>query len=418
MDFTLAFPQVDLDINVFMELPIGCVGPNGDRKGYVLKLNKSLYGLKQASHNWFNYLGEALSNRGFIQSQVDKCVWFKDGIVLLQYVDDLLIVGINDEIISNFKTQLAEGKENFVFTDGGPLESYLGVNVKKCNNGTIELTQSFLIEKIINTIIGKEEILHETNVPAVKELLHKDLDGPERKHEFNYRQAVGMLTYLQGTTRPDIAMAVHQCARFSSNPKRSHEKAIIKIIRYLKSSKDKGLILRTEKKKGIECYVDASFASGWRPDNANDASNVLSRTGYIIYYAGCPVHWCSKMQTEIALSTAEAEYIALSQAMRETIPLMRFMTELDVIFPIHLPKPKLFSKIFEDNEACISMATSIKFTPRTKHLALKYHHFRSWVSKGLLEVVHVPTTQQLADTFTKPLDHQLFTKFRYEISGW
>ena len=418
VDFTLAFPQVDLDIDVFMELPIGCVGPNGDRKGYVLKLNKSLYGLKQASHNWFNYLGEALSNRGFIQSQVDKCVWFKEGIVLLQYVDDLLIVGINDEIVANFKKILAEGKENFIFTDGGPLESYLGVEVSKNNNGSFELKQSFLIEKIIKTIIGEDDILHETNVPAAKELLHKDPDGLERKHEFNYRQAVGMLTYLQGTTRPDIAMAVHQCARFSSNPKRSHEKAIIKILRYLKGTKDKGIFLCPETKKGIECYVDASFASGWRPDHANDASNVLSRTGYIIYYAGCPIHWCSKMQSEIALSTAESEYIALSQAMRETIPFMRFMTELDIIFPIYLPKPKLYCKIFEDNEACISMATSIKFTPRTKHLALKYHHFRSWVSKGLLEVVHVPTTQQLADTLTKPLDHQLFKKFRYEISGW
>ena len=418
VDFTLAFPQVDLDIDVFMELPIGCVGPNGDRKGYVLKLNKSLYGLKQASHNWFNYLGEALSNRGFIQSQVDKCVWFKEGIVLLQYVDDLLIVGINDETVANFKKILAEGKENFVFTDGGPLEAYLGVEVSKPNNGSFELKQSFLIEKIIKTIIGDEEILHETNIPAAKELLHKDPDGPERKHDFNYRQAVGMLTYLQGTTRPDISMAVHQCARFSSNPKRSHERAIIKIIRYLKGTKDKGIFISPDKTKGIECFVDASFASGWRPDHPHDASNVLSRTGYLIYYAGCPIHWSSKMQSEIALSTAESEYIALSQAMRETIPFMRFMTELDIIFPIYLPKPKLFCKIFEDNEACISMATSLKFTPRTKHLALKYHHFRSWVHKGFLEVVHVPTTEQLADTLTKPLEYQLFKKFRYQISGW
>ena len=134
VDFTLAFPQVDLDIDVFMELPMGCVGPNGDRKGYVLKLNKSLYGLKQASHNWFNYLSEALQNRGFISSQVDKCVWFKEGIVLLQYVDDLLIVDTDDEIFANFKKELSKGKENFVFTDGGPLESYLGVEVVKHSN--------------------------------------------------------------------------------------------------------------------------------------------------------------------------------------------------------------------------------------------------------------------------------------------
>ena len=206
IDFTLAFPQVDLDINVFMELPMGCVGPSGDRKGHVLKLHKSLYGLKQASHNWFNYLGDALKDHGFIQSQVDQCIWYKENIVLLQYVDDLLIIGIDDEIIATLKKELAEGKEKFIFTDGGPLESYLGLNVKKRVNGTFELSQSFLIEKIINTNVGEEEILHESNaVPAVKELLFKDSNGPQRKHTFNYRQAIGLLTYLQRTTCPDIA---------------------------------------------------------------------------------------------------------------------------------------------------------------------------------------------------------------------
>ena len=143
-----------------MELQLGCRVPNGDRKGHVLKLNKSLYGLKQVSHNWFNYLGDALKGHGFIQSQVDQCVWYKDNIVLLQYVDDLLIIGIDDEIIATYKKELTEGKENFIVTDGGPLASYLGVNVKKRANGTFELSQSFLIEKIINTIVSEEEILH------------------------------------------------------------------------------------------------------------------------------------------------------------------------------------------------------------------------------------------------------------------
>jgi hypothetical protein len=124
------------------------------------------------------------------------------------------------------------------------------------------------------------------------------------------------------------------------------------------------------------------------------------------------------MQTEIALSTAESEYIALSQALQETIPFMRFMTELDVIFPINLPKPKLFCKLFVDNEACISMATSAKFTPRTKHIALKYHHFKSWVDRKLINIIHVGTHEQNADMLTKPLELKLFQKFRYDISGW
>ena len=87
-------------------------------------------------------------------------------------------------------------------------------------------------------------------------------------------------------------------------------------------------------------------------------------------------------QTEIALSTAEAEYIAMSSALREVIPLMTIMKELHKVFPVHINKPNFFYKIHEDNQSTIKMATSEMFTPRTKHIALKYHHFRSHVKKG------------------------------------
>ena len=192
-------------------------------------------------------------------------------------------------------------------------------------------------------------------------------------------------------------MPVYQCAHFSATLKPSHEKAVMKNVPYLKETKDKGIILQPNTAHGIECFVDASFFSGWRPDDAHNATNILSQTGYILYYTSCLVHWCSKMETEIALSTVESKYIALSQAMQETIPFMRFMTELDVIFPINLPKSKLFCKVFEDNEARIPMATGVKFTPRTKHIALKYHHFKSWVDQKLINVIHVGTHDQLAD---------------------
>ena len=154
-------------------------------------------------------------------------------------------------------------------------------------------------------------------------------------------QAIGMLTYLQSTSCYDIAMPVHQYARFFNNPKRSHEKAIIKIVQNLKGIKDKGIILNAYKTHGIECYVDASFAPEWKAEDANNASNLLSRTGFIICYALVPVHWCSKTQSDNILSTAESEYLALSQAMREPIPFMRLMAELDAVFPLNLPKMKV-----------------------------------------------------------------------------
>jgi len=132
---------------------------------------------------------------------------------------------------------LAAGKENFIFTDVGDLEAYLGVEVTKHANKTIELCQPFLIDKIIKTIAGDANNLHSSNIPAAKELLHKD-EGDQREHEFNYCQGIRMLTYLQGTSRLDIAMPVHQLARFSANPKGSHKKAVMKVC--LLSQRDQG----------------------------------------------------------------------------------------------------------------------------------------------------------------------------------
>eukprot|EP00956_Cyclotella_meneghiniana_P030506 scaffold76990_cov25-Cyclotella_meneghiniana.AAC.1 len=151
-------------------------------------------------------------------------------------------------------------------------------------------------------------------------------------------------------------MATHQTARFCIDPKLSHEQAIMRIGRYLLGTADRGIIYEPDPKKGLECYVDADFAGGWSQTDSEDAENLMSRTGYVIMYAGCPVYWVSKLQTEIALSTAEAEYIALSTALREVIPLMTLMQEINEVFPLYIDKPNFFCKIFEDNQSCIKMA--------------------------------------------------------------
>jgi hypothetical protein len=370
IDFVLAFPQADLDTDVFMEIPAGF--SRELKSTHVLKLNKSLYGLKQASSNWYKHLTSALLNRQLTQSNNDKCVFFKEGLIVLVYVDDCIIVGKSDSHISNFIESLRSGKEKFDFTEEGNLEQYLGVDIKKLNKNSFEMRQPFLIEKILNVFENDDS--NPRKVPALKDPLHKDEEGPPRKYSWNYRSVIGMLNYLQGSTRPDISMAVHQCARFTSNPKLSHERAILYLSRYLKGTSKRGIIFDPDTSRGIECFVDASFAPGWKPEVSNDPANVLSRTGFVIMYAGCPVYWCSKMQTEIALSTAESEYIALSQAMRELIPF------------IHLPRPEVYCKVFEDNESCIKMTKSEKYTPRTKHIALKYHHFRSFVDKNIIRI--------------------------------
>jgi len=227
-----------------------------------------------------------------------------------------------------------------------------------------------------------------------------------------------MLAYLANNTRPELSMAVHQCARFCNEPMLSHERAIKHIGKYLLKDPDRGLVFEPDDSKGIECYVDADFAGGWSQADSDNAENVMSRTGYVITYAGCPILWGSKLQTEIALSTAEAEYIALSQAMRQVIPLMHLLVEVSCIFDIKLPKPQVHCKVFEDNRSAITIAEASKFTPRTKHIALKYHHFRRYVKEKIIQIYPISTHEQTADIFTKPLDDKTFLYLRKKLNGW
>jgi len=298
IDFVLAFPQADLDRDVFMELPYG-FQLGEDRRRYVLKLKKNLYGLCDASYNWFQKITEGLEAEGFRRSDIDQCVFLRKDCIILLYVDDMIALARNKEVLETLVVNLQ--KRNYILTDEGSLDKYLGVDVKYKDKGQIELVQPFLIQRIIDLLGLEKDSTHSPRpTPATKPLLHKDLLGEKRKNTWNYRQAVGMLTYLQATSRPDISMAVHQCARYSICPMLTHERAIKRIGRYLLGTKDKGILFKPDIDKGMECFVDADFAGGWSKDSPEEPDNVLSRTGFVIFYAGCPLAWASRMQTEIS----------------------------------------------------------------------------------------------------------------------
>ena len=161
-------------------------------------------------------------------------------------------------------------------------------------------------------------------------------------------------------------MVVHQIARFSNKPMLSHEESVIRLGWYLLDTCNRGLIYKPDRSKGLKCYVDADFAGGWSQADSANPDNVLWHTGYVIMYANCPIHWVSCLQTEIALSTAKAEYIALSQSLCDVIPLITLLKEVNTVFPVHVKMPTFVCKVHKDNQSCITMATSQKFTPRTK----------------------------------------------------
>ena len=417
-DFVLAFPQATVDVPVYMKLPCGFTPESGNRRGMVLKVIKNLYGLKNASLNWFEMLQKGLRDRGFKPSAIDPCVFIRDNCVILVYVDDCIIISKDEKVIDCFVKSMMDGPEGFVLTDDGDLARFLGVEIEYKSDGTIYMTQSHLIQRILKACGIRGLEVNKRDTPAVKPLLHKDLSGLPRKHSWNYRSAVGMLGYLSGTTRPELGMSIHQCTRFNESPKLSHERAIIRICHYLLSDPEKGIIYKPNRLLGLQCYVDADFAGGWLQCDADNPQNLMSRTGYVIMYAGCPILWSSKLQSEIALSTTEAEYIALSQAVREVLPLMKLIRELKHLFSVNNKDPEFFCEVFEDNRSTIAVAESKKYTPRTKHIALKYHHFRRYVHDGTIKINAIDTKEQIADIFTKPLDFPSFAHLRKKLMGW
>ena len=133
---------------------------------------------------------------------------------------------------------------------------------------------------------------------------------------------IGKLSHVERCTRLDLAYIVHQCSRFSSAPKLIHTQAVKWIGRYLMGTKDKGYIINPDLSKGLELYVDSDWAGNWNHKESKDRDTVRSRYGFIMMFAGVPIFWASRLQTLIALSSTEAEYIGLSEALREVIPII------------------------------------------------------------------------------------------------
>jgi hypothetical protein len=202
-----------------------------------------------------------------------------------------------------------------------------------------------LIQQIIDAADMRD--FNPAKTPASTVPLGANANGDKFDETWEYASIVGMLMFLANNTRPDIAYAAHQCARFTHAPKQTHALAVKKIVRYLQGTKNKGLFMKPIKEFSIDCYVDADFAGLYGSEDDQDPISAKSRTGYVLFLANCPLLWVSKLQTEIATSTMEAEYIALSQSMKDLIPLRR-MTKVvcDVILGKSNYPSKLYSSVF------------------------------------------------------------------------
>jgi len=395
MDVKTAFLHGKIEETIYVEQPTGY-----EQQGKVCLLRKGLYGLKQAPRMWYQTLHDFLVRNGFHRTQADHSVFVTDagidGLIVTAYVDDLKIIGRDKQAIQRLKNALSE---RFDMTDLGPISYYLGMSVTRDRAArTITLSQAGYLQKVLHTFGFEEAKPAATPMEPGLCLEKETLQTAETEAVQRYQSAIGSLMYAMTTTRPDIAFAVSTVSQFAQNPNDSHWKAVKRIFRYLRGTLDQG-VTYGKSDDGPIGYSDADWAG--------DRTTRKSTSGYIFMMYGGPVSWSSKRQSTVALSTCEAEYIAMTQAAKEASWLRILLTELGV------SKTEAV-KIFVDNQGAIALAKNPEFHTRTKHIDIQYHYVRQEVENGRIQLGFIDTDSMLADCLTKPLSRIKLQRF---ISG-
>jgi hypothetical protein len=415
-DVTAAFLHGELGENekVYVEMPLGFRKP-----GKVLKLKKTLYGLRQSPRAFWKYLTNAMEAVGMKVSKLDPCLFVGDKVMAVAFVDDILFWSTDEAYINELGSKLR--KEGLLLEQEDDAAGFLGVKMTKTEDGYIEMRQTGLIDRIVEALGLDSKMATPKYTPAEATPLTRDEDGEPPQGAFSYASVVGMLLYLSGHSRPDIAYAVNCCARYMFNPRLSHEKALKRIGRYLKATRDKGLVFKPSGMLTVAAFPDADFAGLYGHEKVTDPACAKSRTGFLILVSDCPMVWVSKLQTETALSTMEAEIIALAHCCRELFPVMDIVSEVGKV--VGLETEDLVSmhvSIHEDNAGALVLAETIppQFTPRSKYYAIKTVWFREEIQKRGIKLLKIETVEQLGDIFTKGLARATFEYLRKKMMGW
>jgi len=311
LDYVLAFPQAPIERTLYMNIPKGMKMVDGNPDDFVLKVNRNIYGQKQAGRVWKKFLVSKLTSKevGFVQSKYDECVFYKNKMVYILYTDDSIIAGPDrKEIDSTIRLIKQTGLD---LTIEGNLSDFLGIHIDRDENGQYTMSQPVLIDKILTDLRLHDDSVKAKPIPmAASRILFRHSSSENFDNSFNYRSVIGKLNYLEKATRPDIAYAAHQCARYSAVPKKEHAAAVRWIGRYLKGTKSKGMVFTPDVTAGLEVHVDADFVGNWDKDDTENADTAKSRHGYVITFAGCPICWKIQLQPNISLSSCESEYVA------------------------------------------------------------------------------------------------------------
>ena len=334
----------------------------------------------------------------FAQTASDPCIYYQktgqDMMFIGIYVDDIILAARNEKQLKQVKEKLST---KFDIKDLGELKYFLGMKVEQSKeNGSIWIGQPAYTENLLKRL-GMQDSKPSHTPVEVSSKLQPANNQAEPVNQTKYQSAIGGLMYLVVSTRPDIAFAVNNLARFSSNPQKEHWTALKRILRYLKGTTNIGILYKQDGSDKCIGYSDADWAG--------DTSDRKSTSGYIFMLSGGPISWSSKKQKCVALSTAEAEYVALSGAAQECLWLRQLEAELGC-------PPEGPTLIFEDNQSAIAMAKNPQFHGRAKHIDIRYHFIREQVASGTIKIEYCATKDMAADIMTKGLTREQHCKLR------
>ena len=394
MDVKTAFLNGNLKEELYMMQPEGFVDPKGANK--VCKLQRSIYGLVQASRSWNIRFNEVIKAFGFIQVYGEACLYKKVSgssvAFLILYVDDILLMGNNIEMLESIKAYL---NKSFSMKDLGEAAYILGIKIyRDRSRRLIGLSQSTYLDKILKKF--NMENSKKGFLPVLQGMRLSKTQSPttaadrEKMSSVPYASAVGSLMYAMLCTRPDINLAISLVGRYQSDPGMEHWTAVKNILKYLKRTKEMFLVYGGDEELVVKGYVDASFDTD--PDDSK------SQTGYVYVLNGGAVSWCSSKQEVVAASTCEAEYIAASEAAHEGIWMKELITDLGVV-----PSASGPMTLFCDNTGAIAIAKEPRFHRKTKHIKRRYNSIQDHVQSGVIDICKVHTDLNIADPLTKPL---------------
>ncbi|KAM1133510.1 hypothetical protein ACFX19_043460 [Malus domestica] len=406
MDVKTAFLNGELEEDIYMQQAPGFV--ERGKETMVCKLNKSIYGLKQASRQWNRKFDQVMAASGFQENKLDECIYLKvlgaKVIFLVLYVDDILLASSDMSLLQATKSMLTQ---NFDMKDLGEDRFVLGIEIVRDRAmKSLGLSQRQYIDRIAKRFnmdkfsngelpIGKGDKLSSDQCP--KNELEKE--GMKDKP---YASLVGSLMYAQVCTRPDLAFALSVLGRFQSNPGACHWVAAKKVLRYLKRTRDFMLTYSHGNKLELVGFTDS--------DLAGCIDDRKSTNAYIFMLANGAVSWKSVKQKGIASSTMEAEFVGCYAATQQAVWLKNMMKGLEIVDSVEKPL-----KLYCDNKAAVFFSKNNKRSYASRLMDIKYLKVRDEVKKGTVEIEYINTSLMVADPMTKALPVGVFKKHVFNM---